>query len=297
MADPVVVETQTIPLGEAPFADYVAGRAKGNTTTVDVPKETPAEAPKSEEKAAPSGAQAESRSETDKEQPKSKEDKSQADEPWTPAMQAVVDKRINRELARIRKEYAKSYERGGDEPEKAAEPARQAENKPDLEPALSQSPTADEIRAHAAWNQREIARQQAYMHHKFQAEQEILRDFPDWNETVGKVNANVLGAAQSLIRDLPKATNRAILHHLATDSAQLEKFNAMSEHEQAEEVIRMSASLLSSGSRKPAQRTKPESQAPEPISPVAANTKSSPTPLGEMEYKDYVKARQAGRSR
>jgi hypothetical protein len=292
VADPVV-ETQTIPLGEASYADYAAARAKGNTTTVDVPKEVPAEAPKSEEKPeTPSGAQAESRSDTDKEPSKSTEGKSEPDEPWTPAMQAALDKRIKRELAKVRKEYAEGYTR--EEPEK---PAPQAQPQEDREPALSPQPTADEIRAHSAWTQRQTARMQAAQHQQFMQEQEALQQFPDWRETVGKATANVLTSAQTMIRTLPIDVNRAVLHHLATEADFREKFNAMSDAEQVQEVLKLSASLLPSGSKKSAQRQKPESQAPEPITPVAANTKSSPTPLDKMDYKEYEAARRAGRIR
>jgi hypothetical protein len=288
------VETQTIPLGEASFADYAAARAKGNTTTVDVPKEKPAESKTEETPATPSGAQAESRSDTDKEPSKSTEGKSEPDEPWTPAMQAALDKRIKRELAKVRKEYAEGYSR--EEPEKPA-PQVQAQPQEDREPALSPQPTADEIRAHSAWTQRQTARMQAAMNQQFMQEQEAVQQFPDWRETVGKATANVLTSAQTMIRTLPSEVNRAVLHHLATEADFRDKFNAMSDGEQVQEVLKLSASLLPSGSKKPAQRSKPESQAPEPITPVAANTKSSPTPLDQMSYKDYEKARREGRTR
>jgi len=126
-------------------------------------------------------------------------------------------------------------------------------------------------------------------------EQQALQQFPDWHETVGKATANVLTSAQTMIRTLPIDVNRAVLHHLATEDDFRDKFNAMSDAEQVQEVLKLSASLLPSGSKKSAQRTKPVSQAPEPIDPVAASTKSSPTPLDQKPFLEYAKDRNWGK--
>ena len=283
------VETQAVPLDapEVSMSEYIAARNKGNTETVS--KET-------EAKPEVSGSQEEAGSVTDAEQPQSKEGKSQAEEePWTPAMQAALDKRIKRELAKIRKEAESTAK-----PAETVEPAKPATAKPaeDPEPALSDQPTAAEIRAHAAWTIREVARQQAQINARTESERARLAKFPDWNETVGTVRADVKPQAQDAIKRLPLSLNEAVLHHLATNADDLEKFNELTDSQQVEEVIRLSASLLPSGSAaKPALNAKPESRAPAPIRPVGGASTKSSVPLDEMPPQDYIKARRAGRQR
>jgi hypothetical protein len=278
-----VVETQAVALDDpkVSMSEFIAARQKGNTETITVEKEPEV-----------SGSQEEAGSVTDAEQPQSKEGKSQAEEePWTPAMQAALDKRIKRELAKIRKESesAKPAETATEEP---ARPAPQV-NTDDPEPQLSEHPTAAEIRAHTAWGIRQAERNLNIR----EFEKARLAKYPDWKETVETTTATVRPLAQKTILTLRPEVNQAVLHYLATE-ADLDEFNGLSETEQADEIIRLSASLLPSGSAaKPALNAKPESRAPAPIRPVGGASTKSSVALDEMPISDYMKARRAGRER
>jgi len=84
--------------------------------------------------------------------------------------------------------------------------------------------------------------------------------------------------------------------HLAKNPDLAEEIQSMEPIDQVGALGRISAELRKGSEAKP-RKDKPESRAPEPISPVAANTKSSPKALGEMSFMDYMKARRSGQSR
>lgn len=301
----VITEVKSVPLDDktVDMATYIKARENGNTATVDLPVEqTPEEAEETP------GAQAESGSEQGTEHHESEEGKSQAEsdaKDWTPAQQAAFDKRVKRELKKLNEEFERKsaeLKPAATEKEQAKEtPAKETE---DPEPELSEYPTREEIKKHAEWTRRQAARDLAAIRAQEMQQakmNEVLSDavktYPDWNEVVAKVDRNVLKpAAQQIVGSVANA--RDVIYHLASQLDTDEKrtaFSAMSEADQINEVVQLSASLLPSGSKEAPKDKKPAP--PEPITPVGGGSAKSSTPLEKMSQVEYNKAREAGRTR
>jgi hypothetical protein len=290
---------------EVPFADYVKARREGKTTTTAIPAEgakEPAAQEQEEHTEAteqPADAKPATESETDASSGKSK------------SKGGGFQRKIDKLTARTRQlESELEQARRGSTAQQPAQQQTQAEPAKDAQPTREQfgNNEAAYIDAMVGWRVRqelaqaeqkrieterqESARQVVEAHKQRVSEaRERHEDFDDALQDSGVI---VQPATAVYIQRLENGPE--VMYHLATNPDIAEEIQGLEEIDQIGALGHLSR-LLSKGSEAKPRKDKPESRAPEPISPVAANTKSSPKTLDELSFMDYMKARRAGRSR
>jgi|HubBroStandDraft_1064217.scaffolds.fasta_scaffold01201_2 hypothetical protein len=281
-----------------PFADFVKARREGKTTAIPAENSAPAEVQEQE----PSDAA------TDKGAAKAGTDSEPEPSSGKQRSQGGFQRRIDKLTARTKQlESELEQARRGSTTQPPAQQTQQP--KADERPIRSQFDSDDAYTdARIAWGVRqgiaaerqaeqqraeqERAKQVVDSHH--QRVSEAHGRYEDFDEVLQASKAEVAPAAAVYIQRLDNGPD--VMYHLASNPELAEEIQDMEPIDQVGALGRISAELRKGSEPKP-RKEKPESRAPEPISPVAANTKSSPTPLGEMSFMDYKKAREAGRSR
>jgi hypothetical protein len=297
-----VVETPTevsIDSPAVPFAGFVKARREGKTTAIPAENSATTEVQEQENSGAASDEDAakpgtESETEPSNGKPKAKG-----------GFQRKIDKLTTRnyelqnELERLRAQTGKS------QPEQPAKPQPQVDAEPRREQFNSD---ADFVKAQARYEVRqELAAERQREQQRLQQEDdrkvldghhkrvsEALGKYDDWDEVVKGSDVIVQPGSAVYIQRLSNGPD--VMYHLASHPETAEEIQSMPEIDQIGALGQLSKELKGGSETKP-RKEKPESRAPEPITPVAANTKSSPKPLSEMPFMDYMKARQAGRSR
>lgn len=305
--DVPVVDTPTevsIDSKEVPFADFVKARREGKTTAIPAESAAPAEAQEQEtetpEAATDEGA-AKPGSESGTEPSRGKQ-RSQG------GFQRKIDKLTTRNYE-LQNQLDQLRQQRPSTTQPPAQPPTQQPSKADERPNRAQFNSEEEFfDAKVAWGVRQgIAQERAAEQQRAEQEKakavvdghhqrlsEALGKYDDFEEVLQASKAEVSQAAGVYIQRLDNGPD--VMYHLATHPEIAEEIHSMEPIDQVGALGRISAELRKGSEPKP-RKGKPESQAPEPISPVAANTKSSPTPLGEAPFMDFMKRRQAGQSR
>lgn len=118
-------------------------------------------------------------------------------------------------------------------------------------------------------------------------------DFDDVAKDFGNVEIP-RDAAIAIVEDENSAD---ILYYLAKNEAEAKKLATLSPMKQIAEVGRIADKVRAAAAApapKTPLRTKPQSQAPEPIKPVGGSTSGSTVPPGEMSIQDYKRYRAGG---
>jgi hypothetical protein len=294
---PVAPEPVSIDSPQVPFADFVKARREGKTTTA-IPAENSAPAEVQEQETSDAA--------TDKGAAKSGTDSETEPSSGKQRSQGGFQRRIDKLTARTRQLEAEleATRRGSQAP-----PQQAQQPKADERPARSQFDSDEAYTdARIAWGVRqgiaaerqaeqeraeqERAKQVVEGHH--QRVSEAHGKYEDFDEVLQASKAEVAPAAAVYIQRLDNGPD--VMYHLAKNPELAEEIQSMEPIDQVGALGRISAELRSGSETKP-RKEKPESRAPEPITPVAANTKSSPKSLDEMPFMDFMKARRAGRSR
>ena len=284
---------------EVPFADFVKARREGKTTAIPAENSAPAEVQEQEthsEAATEEGAaKPGTASETE---PSSGKQRSQG------GFQRRIDKltartrQLESELEQARR--APTAPAPAQQAQQPAADARPARNQFDSDEAYTDARIAWGVRQGIAAErvaeqqraEQEKAKQVVEGHH--QRVSEAHGKYEDFDEVLQASKAEVAPAAAVYIQRLDNGPD--VMYHLASNPEIAEEIQSMEPIDQVGALGRISAELRKGSERQP-RKDKPESRAPEPISPVAANTKSSPTPLDQLPYAEYEKARRAGRTR
>ena len=296
---PVQTQEVSIDSQQVPFADYVKARGEGKTTTAIPAESAPQEAAQEQEAsdAPAAGAKPGTESETE---PSSGKERSRG---------GGFQRRIDKLTSRTRELEAELQRYRTAAP--APQPAAQEQPKPqaDSEPQRNQFQSdAEFLDAKVGWRvrqelaaerQRDAARQQQEREHEIQESHlervnEAVGRHDDFYEVVENSKIVVQPRAADYIKRLDNGPE--VMYHLAKNPKDAEALQALEEIEQVGALGQLAAQLRSGGEARPA-RKKLESQAPDPISPVAGASKSQPVPLDQMPWADYVKARRAGQKR
>lgn len=144
--------------------------------------------------------------------------------------------------------------------------------------------------------QAQTARESTERATSWQSKLEAARtEIPDFDAVVDAAEVPVAAHVASLIMENDHGAK--VMHHYASNTADLERLNQMSPAKAAFEIGKLTAKFESAASSKPAAEAPPPvkrvSDAPPPAARNVGSGRSTSTPLGELPMEDYIATRKA----
>jgi hypothetical protein len=288
------IETKELPIDKAPdMASYMEARKKGLTA---IPAES----------AAPAAAQEQEPSEATETAPETGSASETEQNGGKPKQKGGFQRRIDKLTAQVRslqeensrlKTKPSTEQQLSEQPKEDKKPARENfTSEAEFHEALGRWSAREELRAKDAaeeQRQKQESDQEIVKAHTQRLE-DARKSHEDFDDVIEDSGIEVSREAALAIYQLENGPE--VMYHLATHPDDADILREMSPIRQIAALGHISASLGSAERSQPPPKTK--SRAPAPIKPGGAAPSKSSVPLDQMaNIHDYMKARQAGRTR